>query len=170
MSATETTDGTKGHLLVVDDDVTIRMALKRQCERLGYTVECASSGKNALEKLTKGGFSAVLSDLNMPHLDGLSLLRAIRDEDLQTPVLLLTGDPTMDSAIEAVALGAFRYLRKPVDPNELKHVLEIAVHRGRVQRLAAPTDDAAEFVGDKGSLLFEEILETVYMAYQPLVR
>ena len=170
MSATQTTDGTKGHVLVVDDDVTTRMALKRQCERLGYSVECASSGKTALEKLSGGGFSAILSDLNMPQLDGLSLLRAIRDEDLQTPVLLLTGDPTMDSAIEAVALGAFRYLRKPVDASELKNVLEIAVHRGRVQRLAAPTEDAAEFLGDDGSSLFEEILETVYMAYQPLVR
>jgi len=169
MTAARPTES-KGHLLVVDDDFTTRHMLKRQLQRNGYTVDCASCGKSALTKLKTESFSAILSDLNMPHLDGLSLLREIRNQDLQTPVLLLTGDPSMDSAIEAVELGAFRYLRKPIDLVELRKVLDVAVHRSRVQQLTMSHNEAAEFVGDAGSTLFEDILDSVYMAYQPLVR
>lgn len=157
-------------ILVVDDDALLRKQLDLQLSRLGYDVVCAENSALALKHIKSSSFGAIVSDVHMPCGDGIALLKSIRTVDHHVPVLLLTGEPTMDTAIEAVALGAYRYLRKPVDMRELKSLLGEAIRVHRLRQRHTQNDEAAEFETPEGEALFESILETVYMAYQPLVQ
>jgi EAL domain-containing protein (putative c-di-GMP-specific phosphodiesterase class I) len=112
----------------------------------------------------------------MPEIDGLGILRAVRERDLDLPVVLMTGDPTIDSATQAVEYGAFRYLVKPLDVALLTQTLERAAHlhkvaRVRRQTLAKITDTAA-LPSDRAGLeaTFSRTLETLWAAFQPIVQ
>ena len=117
-------------VLVVDDDVFVGRAMQHVLAAAGYDVTVTTDGTLAIDAAARHGFDTVISDIQMPGLSGLALLEAIRSRDLDVPVILLTGAPTLETAIEAVSLGAMRYLTKPVNNADLVNV----VHR------AAPFD------------------------------
>jgi EAL domain-containing protein (putative c-di-GMP-specific phosphodiesterase class I) len=111
----------------------------------------------------------------MPGMTGLEFLRAIRERDLDVPVVLLTGDPDVDTAAEAVEYGAFRYLGKPVDSGKLLEVMRRAM---QLHRLAKLKREALAIVGREGGALgdraaleghFASALRSLWMAYQPIV-
>lgn len=172
----QTDDKPRGHVLVVDDVEAVGAAFARVLKSAGYTVECADDGRNATERLLLGRFDAIISDIAMPKMDGIALLRAVRERDLDVPVLLVTGNPTVDTAAKAVEYGALRYLRKPIAPKDLVSEIEKAVRLGRMARIKREAldlrGDSSLQLGDRAGLevYFARAVTALWMAYQPIVR
>src|SRR5262245_41651540 len=114
-------------ILVVDDEVNLRAVLKGLLERDGYSVDEASDGKAGLEKTRERAYAAVITDLKMPEMDGAQLLAALKAEQPEVPVVLLTAHGSVQNAVDAMRRGAFDFLTKPFDKDELGQVLERAV-------------------------------------------
>ena len=107
-------------LLVVDDENNLRLVVQKELTRQGHEVETASDGEAAWEMLEQQDFDVLLCDINMPRLDGIGLLRRLREKSQNMPeVIMLTGQATVESAIEAMKLGAYDYLTKPYRITEL---------------------------------------------------
>jgi EAL domain-containing protein (putative c-di-GMP-specific phosphodiesterase class I) len=162
-------------ILVVDDDELTVKAYIRTLGRLGYTVESAENGNEALQRFRGNSFDAILSDLEMPDMDGISFLRELRRFDLDIPVVIITGSPSLESATKAVEFGAFRYVNKPVPAEELAALVERAVRMhemARLRRLALNfMEQSGHALGDRASLeaRFESALGSMRMAFQPIV-
>ena len=112
-----------GRVLVVDDEDVIREVHASVLRRSGWTVIEESDGLLARRRVAKEKFDVILTDLVMPGFSGTELLRAVREQDLDVPVIILTGQPDVQSAMEAVQYGAFRYIAKPVAPKALVEVV-----------------------------------------------
>jgi DNA-binding NtrC family response regulator len=119
-------------VLVVDDEEIVRLSHMRTLAGQNCNVEAARGGEEALEKMQREPADVVLMDLRMPGIDGLAALKAIKERWPQTEVVIITGYPSVFTAREAVRLGAFDYLAKPVDPDK---VLAVA-NEAMAQRLA----------------------------------
>src|SRR5437763_12687828 len=106
--------GTLGRVLVVDDDDELRRVLSRQLKLEGWSVVDAASGRLAVDAMHEGRehFDCVLSDVNMPGMDGFELIAEVRRHDDDLPVLLMTGDPSLHGAVRAIDNGAVSYLAK----------------------------------------------------------
>ena len=126
---------TQRRVLIVDDDAAVLAASSHLLSHAGFVVDPASSGETALRQLAERSYSAILSDINMEGMSGLDLLRTIRERDLDTPVILITGGPSLQTAIDAMAWGAHRYLLKPVAPKELVEAVTRAVLLSDLARL-----------------------------------
>lgn len=167
--------GAAGAILLVDDDEMVRRALTRVLDHAGFAVTPAADGEEALAALRDGHFDVIISDISMPGMTGMQLLRAVRERDLDTPVILITGAPTVDTAAEAVEYGALRYLPKPVNMKTLVDVVGRAVKLQNIARLkreaATYLGSADKLIGDRAGLeaSFERALLGLEMAYQPLV-
>ena len=117
-------------ILLCDDEVNIRRVLGALLKQAGYEVHAEPDGEAALARVRtapSGTFDAVISDIRMPKMDGMQLLHALSHEDPQLPVILLTAHGSVDSAVEAVKAGAFDYLEKPFEIEQIKAVLGKAV-------------------------------------------
>ena len=106
-------------ILLVDDEESIRLSFYRDFEHEGYSVTTAASGEEAIEILNKGHFDLVISDLSMPGIGGIGVLQEAQKQNPETGTMILTGYGDMNSAIEALRLGADDYLLKPCDIDEL---------------------------------------------------
>lgn len=105
----------KGRILVIDDDPIVRRALVDILQDECYQVEVAATGHEALELAAKGHFDVALVDIRLPDLDGIELLRALREADDDLSALIITGHPSLETAIQALRLRVFDYLVKPLD-------------------------------------------------------
>lgn len=167
--------GTVGRVLVVDDERIVARVLARVLESAGHQVEACFDGVEALALLERQEFDVVLSDISMPGLDGVELLRAVRLRDLDLPVVLVTGAPSMNSAIYAVEFGALRYLQKPVESAVLCRTVERAVSLRRVavlrREMLATLGTNGLCPSDRAGLevRFERALQELYMVFQPVV-
>src|SRR5437660_6657407 len=104
-------------ILVVEDDAAQRVGLQQLLRTWGYTVDVATDGADALDKIAAARPTIVLSDLVMPRLSGLGLLKAIRSQpDDNITIVIMTAQGTVETAVEAIKQGAYDYLSKPVDP------------------------------------------------------
>jgi EAL domain-containing protein (putative c-di-GMP-specific phosphodiesterase class I)/CheY-like chemotaxis protein len=165
----------KGRVLFVDDNVPLLEVCNDILQTAGYEVTAARDGQAAMETMDGAEFDVVVSDINMPGMDGLQLLRAVRGKDLDVPVLLVTGNPNLDTAIQAVEQGALRYLVKPLGADTLTEAVEHAARLGRMARLKrlALTHLGAhdKLLGDRAGLesRFERAIASLWMAYQPIV-
>lgn len=168
-------DGTRGAVLVVDDEPSLLAAYSRSIAAAGFIVSQANDGRQAMVEVSSKRFDAIVSDIAMPELDGMGLLRAVREHDLDVPVLLVTGSPDLETAVMAVEYGALRYLRKPLELAELNSVIEQAVRLGQIARLKrqalAIVGDQGKELGDRAGLEvgFGRALQNLWMAYQPIV-
>ena len=113
-------------ILIVDDEATIRTVLQAQIRRLGYHTQIASNGKEALQILHNQSFDLIISDLKMPRMNGIELLKHTKLLHPKTPFVLLTAHGTINTAVEAMKIGAFDFLSKPFDKEDLKQILEKA--------------------------------------------
>jgi len=136
MATTDTTTTTPAdRVLVVEDDAAQRMGLQQLLKGWGYAVDAAPDGRAALEKIKADRPTIVLSDMVMPGLDGLGLLKALREDDAgDITVVLLTAQGTVETAVEAIKLGAYDYLPKPIDPQRLKILIAQLVERNGTLR------------------------------------
>lgn len=165
----------RGRVLVVDDDEAVCRSYARMLEATGWDVDTVGDGREALDRIRNVEYDAVVSDVEMPGLDGVRLARALREMDVDAPVVLITGAPSVAAAALAVEAGAFRYLLKPVD----LPVLDDAVRRAtrmkalcRVKREAlALLASEPRDVGDRTEIAarFERALGGMWMAFQPIV-
>jgi DNA-binding NtrC family response regulator len=120
-------------VLVVDDEEGIRLALERFLSRLGYQVRAAANGAEALEHLTADRPQAMLCDIRMPEMSGVELLPKVLARDPDIAVLMLTAIDEPRTAIECLKLGAFDYLIKPVDLEELELALQHALRKRQLE-------------------------------------
>lgn len=125
---------TSAHILVVDDEGPNRYSISKNLQRVGYTVTEAASGPEALEYLTANEFDVVLTDIKMPGMDGVELLRHIKTESPEAVVILMTGYASLPSAVEALRLGAHDYFIKPGSMNDLRAAIARGVERSRNMR------------------------------------
>jgi EAL domain-containing protein (putative c-di-GMP-specific phosphodiesterase class I) len=166
----------RGKILLAEDDEQVRRSLARSLVATGYDVVTAEDGRRALQLLGEGAYDVIVSDIAMPELDGIQLLRAIRERDTDVPVVLVTGVPDVSTAMQAVKLGALVYLPKPIDLDEIKRLIARAV---RLRRIARLKQEALVLVSEGGlgmsdrlglEASFDRMLETLWIAYQPIVR
>src|SRR6202521_1497665 len=121
-------------VLIVEDDAAARVGLVQLVKSWGFVAESASDGEDALVKVTSFRPSIVISDLVMPRMDGLALLRALQSQEADVTTLLLTAMGTVETAVEAMKEGAYDYLTKPVDIQRLKVLLDKIVERQETLR------------------------------------
>lgn len=166
----------EGRVLIIDDEPDVCRDYTKLLRRAGFEVEAESESRAALARLSSPDrFDVLLSDVGMPSMNGIELLRAVRERDLDVPVVLMTGAPGLESAIKAVEYGAFHYLTKPVAYDLLSETMKRATHTHRLARLrrevAQTTDHAGMQLGDRASLdaRFAKALEGLWMAFQPIV-
>jgi response regulator RpfG family c-di-GMP phosphodiesterase len=126
----EKMDNPKGedvHLLVVDDEKSICDIVSQYLRMKGYEVSCAGSAESAIDIIKNNGIDLVLSDIKMPGMSGVELLKWVREYNRSLPVIVTTGFPTLDTAIEALKLGAFDYLTKPFHLEEIAEKIRRAL-------------------------------------------
>ena len=121
-------------VLIVEDDSAARVGLEQLVKSWGFVAESASDGEEALEKVTSFRPAIVISDVVMPRMDGLSLLRALQNQGADVTTLLLTAQGTVETAVEAMKEGAYDYLTKPIDIQRLKILLDKIVERLETMR------------------------------------
>jgi DNA-binding NtrC family response regulator len=136
----------KANLLIVDDENVVRDSLGKWFEEEGYTVETASSAQEALLKLPRGRWDLALLDIKMPGMDGIELHRKIRDVDPEIVVIIMTGYASVETAVQALKDGAYDYITKPFDPDDLARLVAKALEHRRTrdenQRLRATLEEA----------------------------
>lgn len=149
------------HILVVDDEWAIRYSVSKTLQKAGYQVKEAESGEKALESIQSQTFDVVLTDVRMPPgIDGVELVRRIKEEDPDTVVILMTAYPSLATAVEALRLGAHDYLIKPSSSQDIRMSVARGIERARglkrrralldairsnVQELSRSSEDVARF-------------------------
>jgi DNA-binding NtrC family response regulator len=141
-------------ILLVDDDAAFRHVMAGELKRLGYTVETASSGAEALTRSEAREPEVVLLDLRLPGMDGIDILKALRHRIPAAEVIMLTGHGTIDTAIDSIRMGAFDYITKPCPLDELQIRIQRAMERrslkqraSLLERALTPPDLSDSFVG-----------------------
>jgi len=124
----------KYSILIVDDEQVVRDSLVHWFTEEGYEVEAAASASEALSRLAARELDLVIADIRMPGMDGLELLEKIRSEQLDTSVIIMTGYASVESAVRALKQGAFDYVTKPFDPDELSVAVRNALEQHRLKR------------------------------------
>jgi DNA-binding NtrC family response regulator len=117
---------TKTRILVVDDEEVVRLSLLRVLAGAHCEVETVTDGVEALREMERRPFDVVMLDLRMPGMDGMSVLRTIKQKWPESEVVVITGYPTIDTAKEAIRLGAYDYVAKPATPDDVIRIASSA--------------------------------------------
>src|SRR5262245_27208362 len=125
----------RGTVLVVDDDVPTARGFGRILTSAGFSVTLAHDGQEAAAAARAQSFDVILSDIAMPGMNGIALMRAVREHDLDVPVILITGGPAIESAVEAMEYGALLYLIKPIEAQQLEEVITRGVRLHQMARI-----------------------------------
>ena len=162
-------------VLIVDDEPALLRGLERTLSLAGFDVVTAKDGDTAIQQLKNASIDVVLTDIELGGMSGVDLLRIVRAYDLDVPVIFMTGKPTLDTAIEAVSLGALQYLVKPLDEQALTKTLARAskLHRIALLRREAMKRDGEidPRASDRAGLmaLFDAACRKLDMVFQPIV-
>jgi EAL domain-containing protein (putative c-di-GMP-specific phosphodiesterase class I) len=162
-------------VLLVDDEPLVLRSFARSLAPGPHSVETFVSAREAVERVRRGGVAVVVSDVSMPEMTGLELLRKIREYEPDLPIVLVTALPMLESALDAIQYGAFRYIPKPVNPDLLRQTVDQAVslHRlARVKREALTLMGLSVGASDRAGLEagFERALDDMWMAFHPVLR
>lgn len=146
-------------ILVIDDEAIVHASVGKILGRAGYRVEAVGSAMEGLERLRRGGYRLVITDLMMPQMNGIDLLRTMQIEGLHVPVVMITGYPTIRTALEAMRYGAGDYLAKPFTRKELLGPVKRALRQGPEPEPPdslpeAPSPEAGPLRPEPGSLFF----------------
>ena len=146
-------------ILVVDDEQSLREVLSIMLKRAGYAVTSVSDGEEAIEQVQKEIFDLVITDLRMPKVDGMEVLRAVKSASPETVVLIITAFATADSAVEAMKQGAYDYLTKPFQVDEVQLIIRNALEKRRLttenillKREMASQSSFAQLVGQSEAM------------------
>src|SRR5690349_4353050 len=152
-------------VLIVDDDPSMRTALMETVKRLGYSVQGAVDGMDALERITRFRPWMVLTDLRMPRLNGLELIKEVKARAPQATIVLMTAYGAIETAVEAMKLGASEYLLKPFSMDVLERVI-VNLKSGREEGVVTdpspyPTENRTLLTQDPGMIRLLSTIETV---------
>ena len=144
---------TKPKLLIVDDEQNIRRSLSLILGGAGFEVLDAANGEDALVRLARGDLDAVFLDVNLPGIDGLEVLRRLREEDQDIPVVMISGHATIERAVEATRLGAFDFVEKPFSRDRILVLARNATEHAKLKRQVTNRfGDAEELVGNSPAM------------------
>ena len=137
----------RARILIVDDEQIIIASCLRILAGDGYQVEGVGDGFEALRRIDANQYDLVILDIMMPKIDGLEVLRRIKEGHPDIDVIMITGLSEIETAVKSMKLGAFDYLPKPFDPDELKRVVQRAIERRRLlqENLALKTEVGAKY-------------------------
>ncbi|MCU1283553.1 MAG: diguanylate cyclase/phosphodiesterase [bacterium] len=158
----------RGAILIVDDEPLLLRAFSRVLMRNGHEVVQAAEGGEAAALVAKRRFDCAFVDLGLPGAGGLEVLAALRARDPMLPIILMTGMPTLETAIDAVAAGAMRYLVKPIDSPDLQAAAIDAIRMRRREDGDRYDRRKRDDVANAESL--DRAFESLYMVYQPIAR
>ncbi|HWN81202.1 MAG TPA: response regulator, partial [Candidatus Udaeobacter sp.] len=123
----------RGSILIVDDEFSVRDSLANWFRKDGLRVAVAAGAAEALRQLQNADFDVVLLDIKMPGTDGMELLPQLRAVDPHMAVIMITAYAAVETAVQALKLGAFDYVTKPIDPDELSHLVDNALEKRRLR-------------------------------------
>ncbi len=154
----------RSSILLIDDDDSLRRVMEFSLVEAGYAVRAVASGEEGIAAFEQNGFDAVITDVTMPGMSGLDVLKAIRRADPELPVIVITAYGAIESAVEAMKEGAFDYITKPFNRDEMRLSLERALKMRRLERenvgLRAEVVDRYRFSGIIGaSEKMKQVLE-----------
>src|SRR5881227_3380333 len=153
-------------VLIADDEPAITNGLSAILGDEGYTIDIAPDGQKALERLSTDRYGVVLADLKMPKLDGLALLRELQQKQIPTECIIITGQATVDSAVQAMQQGAYDYIEKPLNAeklNRLKALIPKAIEKFNVQQKNRELTSRLEGLTHYGELTGQsEVMREVY--------
>jgi len=129
-----TTTKTRGKILIVDDELVVRDSLGKWFASEGYTARPAGGAREALELIQQMEFDIALIDIKMPGMDGMELQSRLHEADPDLTVIIMTGYASVETAVQALKHGAYDYITKPVDPDELSHLVANALEHKRARR------------------------------------
>ncbi len=162
----ETQKRVPARILIVDDELIVRESLGSWFKAEGYAVEVADSGRQALDRLAEGGADVFLLDIKMPGMDGIELQKKIREANPDATIIIMTAYASVDTAVAAMKQGAYDYIIKPFDPDDLEHLVRNALERRRLvaenQELKTRIEDLSPFsdiVGESPAM--RRVLEQV---------
>jgi CheY-like chemotaxis protein len=124
-------------ILIVDDEKNIRLTMSESLAPLGIPIQTAADGREALGKLREGTFSLVFLDLRMPGMDGMETLRQIKNDWPKIRVIIITAHGTIESAVEAMKLGAVDFIQKPFSPKEIRELATLVLEREALDEQSA---------------------------------
>ena len=124
----------QGKILVAEDEESLRWVLKKALEDEGYWVQAVENGRLAWDRLTESRFDVSLVDIRLPERDGLTLLRDAKEAGMETAIIIMTAQNTMRNAIEAMKNGAFDYVTKPFDLEEILVLVKRALESRKLSR------------------------------------
>jgi DNA-binding response OmpR family regulator len=141
-------------ILIVDDEKNIRLTLSQALETLGAEIDTAANGEEALAKLKGREFGLILLDIRMPGMDGMEVLRLVREIRPDIRIIMITAYGTIESAVEALKLGAVDFLQKPFDPEEIRELVSRVMDRDRLDEhklvdYASHIELAKKCIGDR---------------------
>lgn len=150
-------------ILIVDDEEVIRQTLTDILEYEDYEVDVAADGAEAVQKIQSGHFDAVLCDIKMPKMDGMEVLEAVAPKYHDLPIIMISGHGTVETAVEAVKMGAYDYIAKPPDLNRLLITLRNALDKANLitetKVLKKKVSKSAEILGDSSAI--DQIKNTI---------
>src|SRR6185437_12734762 len=128
---------TKGRILIVDDELVVRDSLSKWFSSEGYTAKPAGGAREALEIVQQAEYDLALLDIKMPGMDGMELQARLHEVEPDLTLISMPGYASVDTAVQALKRGAYDYITKPVDPDELSHLVEKALEHKRTRREVA---------------------------------
>ena len=163
------------HVLLVDDDPLVLRSLARSLQASGVHVITVNDPEKALKLTVSEDLDCVICDIRMPQMSGVTFARHMRAQKPDVPIVLMTGDPGLDSALAAIELGILEYLPKPIDPPKLRETVQHAItlrkfarvreEAANVLRSDVPPDSKEEQL----RLAFDRAMSTMFVAFQPIV-
>ena len=147
----------KPKILLVDDEVIALSNMEHVLEKEGYEVTTCKDGKSAIEAIEHSVFDLVLTDLKMPGIDGMGLLRHIRETTPDTPVIMITGHATLDSAVEAMKRGAYHYISKPFRLDEAREIVKSALELGQMKSENRDLKETIKSLSDKTTIITQDL-------------
>ena len=160
----------KASILIVDDETVVRDSLGKWFEEEGYFVETATSAKDALLRLPRQHWDLALVDIKMPGMDGLELQRKVHEVDPEIIIIIMTGYASVETAVQALKDGAYDYITKPFDPDDLAHVVTKALEHRRIKeenvKLREKLEEvqAVELVGQSRAM--QKVLESELFGHE----
>jgi DNA-binding NtrC family response regulator len=111
------------HILIMEDEINLAKGLEMALEEEGYNVDLAMTGESALFKIDRDPFDLLVADLRLPDMDGMKVIMALKSRRPQTEAIIITGYPTMSSAVDSTKIGVYEYLRKPFTEDQFKEAV-----------------------------------------------
>ena len=145
------------HILLIDDEVIALSNLTHVFEKEGYRVTACKDGESGLAAMNKEEFDLVLTDLRMPGIDGMDVLKHIHETSPNTPVIMITGHATLDSAVDAMKAGAYHYISKPFRLDEAREVVRGALDLGKIKRENQELKSRIELLAEHTTIITQDL-------------